>query len=137
MRGIDILNVPLGSTEYIQKKLQEKLTETQECIDIIKSLKNLHDKWTYTYYTLSGKLTYLYRSIANPQLTIPVAIAFDKARKELVEELVDSKCNPFQECQLLLGISSGGLGLHSSPHTCMTASLASSIEYAKIHPRGL
>ena len=60
-----------------------------------------------------------------------VAIAFYKPRKELVEQFVDSKCNPFQEFQLLLGKSSGGFGLHSSPHTCMAASLASSIEYAK------
>jgi hypothetical protein len=123
--------VPLGSTDYIQKKLKDKLNEIKESIDIIKSLKNLHDQWTYTYYTLPGKLTYLYRSIANPQLTIPVAIAFDKARKELVEQFVDSNTNPFQEFQLLLGISSGGFGLHSSPHTCIAASLASSIEYAR------
>jgi hypothetical protein len=49
LRGIEILNVPLGSAEFIQCKLENKMSEIKDDIAIIKSLKLLQQQWTYTY----------------------------------------------------------------------------------------
>jgi len=62
---------------------------------------------------------------------MPAALELDKVKSELVEQFIESDLNEFQKFQLNLGISSGGFGLHSQAHTCISANLASSIEYAR------
>jgi hypothetical protein len=62
---------------------------------------------------------------------MPAALELDKVKAELVERFIESDLNEFQKFQLNLGISSGGFGLHSQAHTCISANLASSIEYAR------
>jgi len=130
-RGIQILSVPIGSEEYTQKIFQEKMEEIEADIRIIKTLNNVHQQWTYTYYVLSGKLNYLYRATRNVKLTLQMAYAFEKIRKALMETMIDNKLTDFQQFQMYLGISSGGFGLQSQVHMCQAANLAASIEYVR------
>ena len=90
-RGIEVLNVPLGSDEYVKKQLSNKSKEIEADIDLIASLTNAQEKWAYTFYILTGKFTYLYRTVRNYKLTIPIALAFGSKRKTLVEQIVDAK----------------------------------------------
>ena len=62
---------------------------------------------------------------------MPAALELDKVKTELVEQFIESDLNEFQKFQLNFGISSGGFGLHSQAHACISANLASSIEYAR------
>jgi hypothetical protein len=130
-RGIQILSVPIGSDEYIQKILQEKMEEIEADIQTIKTLNNVHQQWTYVYYVISGKLNYLYRATRNVKLTLQMAYAFEKIRKALIEIMIDNKLTEFQHFQMHLGISSGGFGLQSQVHMCQAANLAASIEYVR------
>jgi len=130
-RGIQILSVPIGSEEYTQKIFQEKMEEIEADIRIIKTLSNVHQQWTYTYYVLSGKLNYLYRATRNIKLTLQMAYAFEKIRKALMEMMINNKLTDFQQFQMYLGISSGGFGLQSQVHMCQAANLAASIEYVR------
>jgi hypothetical protein len=55
-RGIEVLNVPLGSDDYVQKKLTSKSKDIEADLDIIQSLTNVLEKY---------------------KLTIPIALAFN------------------------------------------------------------
>jgi len=59
-RGISVMNIPIGTDEYTQKFLQSKLDEISKDITTIMQVEKLHNRWSYIYYILNGKINYLY-----------------------------------------------------------------------------
>jgi hypothetical protein len=103
-RGVEILNVPIGTDEYIKKKLDNKIEEIAEDIKVIENLDKVHNKWTYTYY-VNGKLNYFYRNFSNSRLTMAAAVKFENMKMNLMEHTLMNKINNFQQFQINLGIS--------------------------------
>ena len=68
----------IGSEEFIMRKLNLKLKEIEKDIEIISKLQKVQEQWTFIFYVLTGKLNYLYRTVRNFKLVMPVAMEFEK-----------------------------------------------------------
>ena len=45
-RGIEILNVPIGSEEFIMRKFNLKLTKIEKGMETISKLQKVREQWT-------------------------------------------------------------------------------------------
>jgi len=136
-RGISVMNIPIGTDEYTQKFLQSKLDDISKDITTIMQVEKLHNRWTYIYYILNGKINHLLRGVHKKNLTMELASRLEHLKVNLIQDLLGTELTQFQKFLFQLGISEGGFGLKSLQHTCIAANLASKIEFLRYRLRQL
>ena len=130
-RGIHVMNIPIGTDEFIRESLSKTMEELKEDCEVISKVQQLQQRWTYIHYTLNGKINHLCRAINHHATTMELATKFEKLRKHLMEEILDDKLDDFQWFQSQLGISAGGFGMRSGQHNVLAGYLASGLEYVR------
>jgi hypothetical protein len=129
-RGINVMNIPIGTNEYIQANLMKVWDEIQKDCEVIRKVQQLQQRWTYMYYILGGKINHLSR-VVHCSLMVDIARKFQNLKKQLVEEILNAKTDDFQWFQMQLGTSVGGCGLKSDLLSVGSAHHASRLEYVR------
>ena len=82
-------------------------------------VEKLHNRWSYIYYILNGKINYLLRGVYKKNLTMELASRFEHLKVNLIQDLLGTELTQFQKFQFQLGISEGWFGLKSLQHICI------------------
>ena len=123
--GINLLGVPLGSTDYINSKFNDKIQKRTRSIQKLPKLEDPQIAVAILSKCLSlSKVNYFIRS-SPPQLTKKLCSEFDAETTRSIEIILGTNLSLSSKIQISLPIKDSGLGLRSAESHAPAAFLSS------------
>ncbi len=131
--NIDIVGVPIGTSEFIQEYFSEQLDEVEEFCRRLRLLNNPQ----IAFLLLSNhaslcKVNFMMRTVPPPQLT-SLMKRYDQIIRQTVECIVGHPLNELQYKQVNLSFRNGGLGMRNATSISCAAYLGSEALVSKSH----
>ena len=93
--GVVILGKPIGTDEFVNVHIQQKITDIQNQITLINKIQHLQSKWLLLHYCIKPKLIYCQRTI-HPNLMENINNIFENLMKDQVSSLINHNLDSMQ-----------------------------------------
>jgi len=134
--GIDILKIPIGSDDYIERRLRHRVEKIKAVTTQLSSLEDSHIEFTILRACLgSAKLAYALRGLAPSDRVLTVLRDADEVLRLAFEKIIGDSVSAAAWKQAGLRPSMGGLGLRHAEDIAAPAFLGSTVETSELSMR--
>lgn len=114
--GLVVLGTPIGTPDFVDSFVNEKVTELKEKIMQVRNLPSLHEQYVLLRFSLMHTLTHLWRTTPQQAGSGGPAQEMDLFIRE-IERMINVANIPKDAVeQILLPLRMGGLGFDLGPH---------------------
>ena len=90
--GIEVLGIPIGTAEFIENSINDKLVELETERNNLINYNNNQNKYQYLHYCYKSKLIYYFRNIP-PSYLKTIYDKYDKYKLQIFINILDNKSN--------------------------------------------
>ena len=118
------LGSPLGSKQYIENWLNDKIKSLKMDVNLLVDFPNKHAVWNMLYYCFRSKVNHLQRTVS-PHLMFDFLTSFEDMKESIFANTISGNLERIEWYQACLPITDGGFGLGFSTVSLYAAYIAS------------